>query len=575
MDGFAWINFPTAGVVIWSDLFLYDPPNGEKIAIILMDTEGLNFDPTSTTDNSKILSLTALISSMQIFNLLGDINESDLQYLQSALVDLTGQLSSSEKVKTFQNIMLLIRDWLQPDDYDYGLSGGQEMLDERTKENEVLEYINQSYEKVSCFLMPPPGDNATSKQEFDGRWSELDPEFINQLKFLVSVLLAPKNILIKAINKKSLGANEIYNCVLQYADNKGDIPDAKSIYEATVITHMQNVIDESMLAFNNNLHDNLQNLKSIDEIDDLYEKAKESACNVFERAKKIGTAEQINQYQQNLPKKLKDTFLKWKPKAFMQLKKSIEQQKILKRADDQEKMLRQMKEDIANERLVQDERSKKGKRDAEDFVAKLLAEKIQTQRDQLQRSSEKQSNELRAHNDEEKKVRELKVENDRVNKAHDEALKLVAQTKKAEEKARKDAEEAIETLREKNDQYDQRQKELEQQAIEDREAQAIQEERISELMMEIERLENEAKEDQIKSAKEIKKAAKKLRKLKELLQEERDQAKKQKKKANWFKRHMFKTPNFLFCSADVSADFKFKTAGKPAAALLKLATAGL
>ena len=337
------------------------------------------------------------------------------------------------------------------------------------------------------------------------------------------------------------------------------------------MTHMQNVIDESMVAFNNNLHDNLNNLKSLDEIDDLYEKAKESACNVYESAKKIGTTDQINQYHENLNKKLRDSFFKWKPKAFIQLKRTIEQQKVLKRADDQEKMLRQMKEDIANERLVQAERSKKGKRDAEDFVAKLLAEKNQTQRDQLQRSSEKQSEK----HDKVKRVRDLKVENGRVNKAHEEALRLVAETKKSEEKARKDAEEAIETLRERNVQYDQRQKELEQQAAEDREAQAIQEERISELMMEIERLENEAKEDQIKSAKEIKKSAKKLKKLKELLQEERDQAKKEKKKANWFKRHMFKTPNFLFCSADVSADFKFKTAGKPAAALLKVATAGL
>lgn len=501
---------------------------------------------------------------MQIFNLFEQINEINLQSLRSSLVDLTEQLSSSEKVKPFQNIMLLIRDWLKPDDFDFGSSGGQEMIDEHCKEMELLEYVNQTYENVSCFLMPPPGDKAINEKDFDGSWSKLDEEFIKQLKFLVSVLLAPKNLIVKTINKKSLGANDIYNCVLQYANNKGDIPDAKSIYEATVLTHMQNVIDESMLVFNNSLHDNLNSLKSLEEIDELYEKAKKTACDVFESSKKMGTADQIASYNENLTRKLRDCFLRWKPKAFIQLKRSLEHNKLMERAEKQDKMLREMKENIAKDRLVQEENSKKSKRNAEDFVAKLLAEKKQTQKDQtqLQRSSEKQSN-----LQEEKKLRELKEENDRMNKAHDEALKLVADTKKA----KKDAEEAIETLREKNDQLDQRQKELEQQAAEDREAQLIQEERICELTMEIERLENEAKEDKIQSAKEIKKAAKKLRKLKELLQEERDQAKKEKKKANWFKRHIFKTPNFLFCSADVSADFKFKTAGKPAAALLKMA----
>lgn len=63
-------------------MFLYDNPNGEKIAIYLMDTQGL-FDHSSTpTDNIRIFSLSALMSSVQLMNIFGMIEESHLEYLQ-------------------------------------------------------------------------------------------------------------------------------------------------------------------------------------------------------------------------------------------------------------------------------------------------------------------------------------------------------------------------------------------------------------------------------------------------------------------------------------------------------------
>lgn len=40
--GFSWrpgISGNTAGIVIWSDIFFFEESNGEKVAIILMDTQ--------------------------------------------------------------------------------------------------------------------------------------------------------------------------------------------------------------------------------------------------------------------------------------------------------------------------------------------------------------------------------------------------------------------------------------------------------------------------------------------------------------------------------------------------------
>lgn len=90
LKGFSWRGGAardTTGVVLWSDVFLHEQINqktrkNEKLAIILLDTQGLFDQNTSPTDNSRIFALGTLISSVQIFNLNDVILENQLEYLQ-------------------------------------------------------------------------------------------------------------------------------------------------------------------------------------------------------------------------------------------------------------------------------------------------------------------------------------------------------------------------------------------------------------------------------------------------------------------------------------------------------------
>jgi atlastin len=85
LSGFSWKSGSTrdtTGIIIWSDVFLHEQSTGEKIAIILMDTQGLFDSKTSPADNSRIFALGTLMSSVQIVNLNGVIQEDQLQYLQ-------------------------------------------------------------------------------------------------------------------------------------------------------------------------------------------------------------------------------------------------------------------------------------------------------------------------------------------------------------------------------------------------------------------------------------------------------------------------------------------------------------
>jgi atlastin len=85
LKGFSWkpgVKRNTTGVVFWSDVFLHDSNNGDKYAIVLIDTQGLFDHDTSPAINAKIFSLSTLISSHQIFNLANLVQEDHLEYLQ-------------------------------------------------------------------------------------------------------------------------------------------------------------------------------------------------------------------------------------------------------------------------------------------------------------------------------------------------------------------------------------------------------------------------------------------------------------------------------------------------------------
>jgi atlastin len=82
---FSWkpgVTRDTSGIVFWSDVFLQTTESGEKMAIFLVDSQGLFDTQMSPADNSRIFALTTLISLVQILNVKDNIQENQLEYLQ-------------------------------------------------------------------------------------------------------------------------------------------------------------------------------------------------------------------------------------------------------------------------------------------------------------------------------------------------------------------------------------------------------------------------------------------------------------------------------------------------------------
>ncbi|KAB1277160.1 Atlastin-1 [Camelus dromedarius] len=71
LTGFSWrggSERETTGIQIWSEIFLIDKPDGKKVAVLLMDTQG-TFDSQSTLrDSATVFALSTMISSIQMFS---------------------------------------------------------------------------------------------------------------------------------------------------------------------------------------------------------------------------------------------------------------------------------------------------------------------------------------------------------------------------------------------------------------------------------------------------------------------------------------------------------------------------
>ncbi|KAL1421942.1 hypothetical protein MTO96_003934 [Rhipicephalus appendiculatus] len=138
--------------------------NGEEVAVLLMDTQG-TFDSESTMKESvTIFSLSMMTSSVQIYNVMGNIKEDDLQHLQF-FAEYGKLAQKGNETRPFQKLLFLVRDWNWPDDFEFGSRGGRSLIESRLeiteKQAAELKTLRQSvlscFSDIDGFLLPYPG----------------------------------------------------------------------------------------------------------------------------------------------------------------------------------------------------------------------------------------------------------------------------------------------------------------------------------------------------------------------------------------------------------------------------------
>ncbi|XP_014480380.1 PREDICTED: atlastin isoform X2 [Dinoponera quadriceps] len=327
LGGFSWrggSERDTTGILMWSKVYPATLANGEKIAVILMDTQGA-FDSQSTVrDCATVFALSTMLSSVQIYNLSQNIQEDDLQHLQ--LFTEYGRLALESSDSTpFQRLQFLIRDWVYPYEAEYGADGGKMLLNKRLQISDMQhaelqslrKHIKSCFSDISCFLMPHPGLEIATNPNFDGRLSEIQSEFKKQLKVLIPMILAPENLVTKKINGQVVKARDLLEYFKSYMKiYKGDeLPEPKSMLVATAEANNLSAVAEAKdlyLQMMENICGGAKPFMATAHLESEHHHCVDSALRQFQNKRKMGGEEFSQIYMEKLIKDMDDAFLQFK-----------------------------------------------------------------------------------------------------------------------------------------------------------------------------------------------------------------------------------------------------------------------
>ncbi|XP_011359698.1 atlastin-2 isoform X1 [Pteropus vampyrus] len=323
LTGFTWrggCERETTGIQVWSEVFVIDRPNGTKVAVLLMDTQGA-FDSQSTIkDCATVFALSTMTSSVQVYNLSQNIQEDDLQHLQ--LFTEYGRLAMEEIYqKPFQTLMFLIRDWSYPYEHSYGLEGGKQFLEKRlqVKQNQheelqnVRKHIHNCFSNLGCFLLPHPGLKVATNPSFDGRLKDIDEDFKRELRNLVPLLLAPENLVEKEISGSKVTCRDLVEYFKAYIKiyQGEELPHPKSMLQATAEANNLAAVAGAREIYCKSMEQVCGGDKPYIAPSDLERKhldLKEVAIKQFRSVKKMGGDEFCRRYQDQLEAEIEETY---------------------------------------------------------------------------------------------------------------------------------------------------------------------------------------------------------------------------------------------------------------------------
>lgn len=241
LTGFKWRGGrkpETTGMWMWSEIFTHDYETGEKVAIILIDTQGVFDSRSSVKDCTVTFALSTLLSSVLCFNVMANIQEDDLNHLK-IFTDYARLAKDQSSRKPFQNLLFIVRDWPYADEISYGWNG-QKVIDELLTENneqtnemrQLRRGIQANFDEISAYLLPYPGVTVARSKNFTGILQQIDEEFLNSINELVPAILAPKNLVIKHINDHKIRARDLVHYFETYVNifNGNSLPDPGMVF---------------------------------------------------------------------------------------------------------------------------------------------------------------------------------------------------------------------------------------------------------------------------------------------------------------------------------------------------------
>eukprot|EP00038_Savillea_parva_P026021 m.50836 g.50836 ORF g.50836 m.50836 type:complete len:547 (+) comp7266_c0_seq1:81-1721(+) len=267
--GFKWSHGAdrhTTGVWMFKRPFVRTMPGGKKVAVLLVDTQGTFDNHMKQEMNAIIFALNSLISSIQVYNVTKRISEDVLQNMhlftrfgEMAYKQQTHAGANKSKIKPFQRLQFLIRDWGGKRDFDFGAEGGkgylETVLNSQDGVAELLEVrrdIKTCFGKIDCFLMPHPGQEVA-----EGDSGNIDDRFKEHLEAFVPSVLKSDRLEVKTVMGQPVTCGTLKDYIRQYTKlfKDGSMPEVTNIFDATAKLNHDGIRRESVASYKQNMRE--------------------------------------------------------------------------------------------------------------------------------------------------------------------------------------------------------------------------------------------------------------------------------------------------------------------------------
>nr|XP_039266024.1 uncharacterized protein LOC120341553 [Styela clava] len=370
----------TRGINVCPEIFDVPLENGKEISVMIVDTQGL-FDFHSTQDtNHKIMMMSTILSSHQIFNCVGMLQQRDLEFFHTSVrfAKTITQMLQKKEEHPFQALTFLVRDCHFDYEYPLGDKGGCEYVGSILRDlsanmpetvKEVKESIAIAFENVYGFLMPPAEREVHRKKiSSEITIADIKGEFCDYACQLTEKILHPKNLVAKHLCGKPMSTNTCLGLIAEISkafdlpsvdrmidcyDKAEDVADfikAVEMYEQHMNEHISklgNIFSEKDVMV---CHDNsLQDVKKLfsqktatgfeEERSEIWKLIKEECENysnsVIEENKQKKVHFQREECEEDISDKLKNTHLSERVEYFQISKRRTASQSQQRCSDDE------------------------------------------------------------------------------------------------------------------------------------------------------------------------------------------------------------------------------------------------
>lgn len=297
------INPCTKGIWIFNKPIDIKTSDGEDIALLIIDSEGLGaFDEDSNHD-TKIFMLAVLLSSFFIYNSVGSIDENALNNI-SLIVSLTKQLQIrssdseldvDEAANYFPTFLWVLRDFslqlidtsgnpITSKEYlENSLMPQKGMSDAIESKNRIRKLLKHFFKDRDCFALIRPSEDEKTLQNLQNvRESDLRPEFVRQTELLRRNIY--RKVKTKCLNGRPLTGKMLAGIAQSYVDaiNKGAVPTIEGAWQSVVNSECNKQIDLITTEYDKKIKTNLgKGPLSIQELKQMHKELKVEAQNIF------------------------------------------------------------------------------------------------------------------------------------------------------------------------------------------------------------------------------------------------------------------------------------------------------